>query len=514
MKKAVALCTLLAMMLSLCFGGGVLAATEVLFGDVDGNQRIDASDALLTLQHSVQLRTLSEDELERADVDDDGKANAADALLILQRSVGLPVVFLADAMEAGEQFPYFSRGTSLGTFSRNLNNTEYVYAASKEDYLSYRALLETMGYTLYQQNSIAGNWFATYQSPSGLLHTYYVPSSRTVRIVEDVTSPWGWMESTSQGEFCDITLAQLTPDYRSGWGNMYVLTLEDGRFVIFDGGMDAIGTDHDTLYHYLQMKNIRPDGIVIAAWILTHEDADHYGGIRGFARAHSDKVTLEQFWLNPSPYSGFIDPLLSEMLELHSDPEVVVLHTGQKFSRGGVDFEVLYTGDDWYPKPGVSSNENNDASLVLRLTVDGQRVLMTGDIMELASDIVCDMYGRELKSEIVQASHHGCEDGTVTEEFYDLVDPRVMLWPCSSGNFVGWWDYDVNYHILFERNVQESLIADVTVKELPLPYRGLESLKQWDIDPKGTITEITEEYNEILGFIYTMVYTPDRLPPE
>ena len=51
--------------------------------------KIDATDALAVLQHSVKLTTLSGDAFQAADVDGNGKIDATDALTILQYSVKL-----------------------------------------------------------------------------------------------------------------------------------------------------------------------------------------------------------------------------------------------------------------------------------------------------------------------------------------------------------------------------------------------------------------------------------------
>lgn len=64
-------------------------ATSAGLGYVNADDRIDAADALLALQHSVNLVTLSEEQFQCADVNADGTVDAADALLILQHSVGL-----------------------------------------------------------------------------------------------------------------------------------------------------------------------------------------------------------------------------------------------------------------------------------------------------------------------------------------------------------------------------------------------------------------------------------------
>ena len=64
-------------------------APDVTYGDVNNDGKIDASDALEALQHSVELKTLEGDAFTAADVTNDGKVDATDALNILQYSVEL-----------------------------------------------------------------------------------------------------------------------------------------------------------------------------------------------------------------------------------------------------------------------------------------------------------------------------------------------------------------------------------------------------------------------------------------
>lgn len=62
--------------------------TETL-GDINGDESINAQDALLALQHSVRLIDLRGDSLVMADMNQSNLVDAQDALLILQKSVNL-----------------------------------------------------------------------------------------------------------------------------------------------------------------------------------------------------------------------------------------------------------------------------------------------------------------------------------------------------------------------------------------------------------------------------------------
>lgn len=58
-------------------------------GDVDGNGRIEASDARLALRYSAKLQTLTAEQQKRADIEGDGRVTASDARLILRKAAKL-----------------------------------------------------------------------------------------------------------------------------------------------------------------------------------------------------------------------------------------------------------------------------------------------------------------------------------------------------------------------------------------------------------------------------------------
>ena len=57
-------------------------------GDVNSDMKVNSSDALLVLQHSVQSIKLTAAQQKLADMNSDSKINSMDALMILQKSVG------------------------------------------------------------------------------------------------------------------------------------------------------------------------------------------------------------------------------------------------------------------------------------------------------------------------------------------------------------------------------------------------------------------------------------------
>ena len=101
MKKLI--CTVLCMALLCCAAlpAAVLAATP---GDVNGDGKISAQDALLILRHAVGKEELSGDALWAADVTGKRDPNAADALCVLQKAVGKRPYFAVERIDpSGEE---------------------------------------------------------------------------------------------------------------------------------------------------------------------------------------------------------------------------------------------------------------------------------------------------------------------------------------------------------------------------------------------------------------------------
>lgn len=84
----------------LSVSGGASAAR---YGDIDGNDSVNSSDALAVLKHSVGVAELSNEALALADVNADGTVNSSDALDILKYSVGILDSFKAEESEVDPQ---------------------------------------------------------------------------------------------------------------------------------------------------------------------------------------------------------------------------------------------------------------------------------------------------------------------------------------------------------------------------------------------------------------------------
>lgn len=328
------------------------------------------------------------------------------------------------------------KGIDLGKGCR----MKYRTGVCRDDYNAFITELKASGaYRVFQENELGENSYTTLVSDEGMLHIYYTARTESVRIISDDLSYTSLPVMDQEFKrISDTSLCVMSMDFShrpvaDGNGMSYVIILPDGRFVIVDGGYP-----HDAcrLYRFLCDNNRRPDGkIVIAGWIITHSHDDHYDCFIQFAKDYAANVELQHFIANPAVkeqfhrgagYDDFLTDGVDEVLDTFGSVRKIRPHTGQIIRLCDVDFEIIYTHEDHYPRilPYL-----NDESTVFRMNVDGQTVLFMGDCDKNTSDILCDTLGDALKSDFIQVNHHGYSGGTV--ELYQTVAPIYALWPTS-----------------------------------------------------------------------------------
>ena len=363
----------------------------------------------------------------------------------------------------------------------------YYSETTADAYRAYRAKLEAAGYTLQQENQIQNNLFATYYNSDVMIHTYYVDYLSAVRVVvESMTTAVLPQQEDPYTKITETTFTMMDLDYEAGnFGNAFIITLEDGSFIVHDGGGDT-GKDKAELYNTLTRLNKRTDGkIVIAAWIISHEHWDHFKNFFDVCNSYSTKVVLEQVIYNVARTSinynsynpgGYVKNGNGNLkgLAILTKCKLTKLHTGQKIQIRNLNIECLYTQEDIYPD---ILHKFNDSCMVTRFSVDGQRFTILGDIEDEASAIIVNMYdAATLKTDILQVAHHGWG---ATTRLYNLFKPTVLMWPTdqksfnsqTAGTSSGYY-YTIDYALAKQTNVKLIVVADGGHKTVSLPMKS------------------------------------------
>ena len=240
-------------------------------------------------------------------------------------------------------------------------------------------------------------------------------------------------------------------------GMGYIVTLEDGSFVLFDGGNPAGGSEDTHIWNLLNAlyrqnhkgkEPTKEDPIRIAAWVVTHSHGDHYAVFRKFLNNYGNRADFRMDYLIGNyPSARAVNCVYNSDIGMMGAPGAIAnlqgvaaftylkVHSGQKYYFANLEVEVLMTYDDLAP---AQIKNQNDTSTVLRFSMqatsdgvtkvgDPYVMIWTGDANNQQSRYMCAMYGDYLKANMVQVAHHGnigCES-----DFYDSVGATVVWFP-------------------------------------------------------------------------------------
>ncbi|MBR2353045.1 MAG: hypothetical protein IKA76_00895 [Clostridia bacterium] len=318
---------------------------------------------------------------------------------------------------------------------------------SKKEFEAFCEKILQSGYVLWQKNEIGVNLFRTYRQNEKELCLAFYPklSGGTMHVFADAHEGTVIIPEAEQYEKVrEATLYNISFDYSQksipdGYGMSYVIALEDGRYIVMDGGYNKSSGSYayERLYRCLSENNQHPSGkIVIAAWFMSHPHGDHYGAFETFTDVYGEDVTIECFVANPYSYKmntegEWFTTKLPTILNRWSIP-LIKPHTGQILTFCNTELEVVFTHENLYPDKNFGAN---NASTVIRLRQNGHTALFSADACAAASKMMVKLYGEELKSEIFQVNHHGHSGGTW--EFYDTVtfEDSYVLWTCPEEFF-------------------------------------------------------------------------------
>ncbi len=359
----------------------------------------------------------------------------------------------------------------------------------EEEFTGYLNMLLENGFKKLAENKIGDNQFIKLINKVTAVTMYYTPNQKAVRIIAEPRQKTTMLEEENKYKSKDIkTLftgfkAENITDF-SGLG--FIIRLDDGSFLIIDGGAGDLDSISSTRLMNI-LKEQSPEGTkkpVIAAWIFTHAHSDHYNLFNSFSVDFHDKVIIEKFCYNFPPYEDIgykeNDSILSLaqfrrcMEEYYPEVPNVRPHTGDKFYIRNAVVEILFTYEDLFPKnyKDNSAGDLNNSSLIFKLEIEGQSMMITGDADNLALNTAYEIFGDYLKSDILQMSHHG-QNGTV--DFYKTVDPTYALLPMSHYDKARFEFNDANKWLVESENIRQFIEFSKYDVTFALPYNPKDS---------------------------------------
>ena len=353
----------------------------------------------------------------------------------------------------------------------------------KDAYLATCSYYLSEGYTAYSKNTVGEACSLVLTRGDELCTVFYSGSSSELYLTTSSLADTLPQVGEEYEKVCEVSVTQHYSEKINGMG--YVVRLEDGSLIIYDGGYD---TDADDLYAIIcEMSPFdRPH---IRAWILTHSHGDHCTAFSVIAQKYAQNIDLDTLIyapVNSLAESGekngydYFDNSLPGHVAMFDRAVLCPVHTGMSFNMAGVTLEVLLTNE--YIGNNKVINDLNEASTITRIVSDDGSVLFTGDIGVAGCDWMVSAYGDALKSDMIQVSHHGCE--TATAEFYDKVAAPVLFWPCNENLFGQYRGELVKQHLIeAEYSVEHILHGYGTVTRV-LSYKP-QAPEYIDLSPKN-----------------------------
>ena len=364
------------------------------------------------------------------------------------------------------------------------DNSYMLYSkdASVEDFQSYLNKAIMSGFLPYVSREVGGNIFETLITDAKYIYMYYRKFDRSVRAIIGPIEMLGEEDCGDYGSIYDPTLSLVGQVETIDCGQGYIFVLPDGRLIIQDGG-SKYGAKPDYMYQAIKQVAPDPDNIIIGAWFISHPHSDHQRGFTEFVANHADdpEFTIERIvanYINKEMYqytrpdgakesnAALVDELRRIAKEEYPEAQFIKAHTGQVYNFGSSSVEIIYTVEDYLP--AEMFNYVNSASLVIRVTVEDTSVMLLADTTHVSGQIIENMFGNHLKSDMVQLAHHGMAPSNAS--LYRCIQADVLLWPSTykhAGSRYGQYSSTINAALEYAEDVY---VSDVTVTTLTLPY--------------------------------------------
>ena len=377
----------------------------------------------------------------------------------------LTMDMLPDLSALGTVSEEYNCGPGLASDQGGYTNEDsflkVISETSKEKFDAYIESLTAAGFGLISKITSDGDDYYSFSKYGRLLYVYYSHRINEVRVIcdnsSDALSKISYDYQVKEGETLEFYQYSInyTENNQKGFdpveyteaggmncGMLYFLKTADNKLIMIDGGytsqMSATAKKHLLNYLYEITGTPAKEKITIATWFITHAHGDHTSGARDFISSFHNNINLESVIFNFPSYqviSGEYDAntfTLKEVINRYY-PNVLYhkLHTGEEFSLGGIDVEVLYTHEDSVGTNGVTRivDDFNSTSTVLRFTLNGKTFTILGDINKYAQETIVALHsGEYMKSDLVQAAHHGYN---YIGQVYKMISAEIVVFPQS-----------------------------------------------------------------------------------
>ena len=214
-----------------------------------------------------------------------------------------------------------------------------------------------------------------------------------------------------------------------GQGDCFVVNDGNNDIYISDCGSTTVQNVGKTrLLPFLKSKGWgKVDTIFIS-----HMDKDHVNGVNDLLKCA--EITIGRIIISASYKSDKLNCAeLEELKELAKmrDIKLFYMKKGDEIVGKDISFRCIYpTGEE-------DIEDQNEASIVMRMDYKGLSMLFTGDIAGSTEEKIIDSTGKDiLDCDILKVCHHGSKNSS-TDDFLKKVSPKLYLISCGLMNRYG-----------------------------------------------------------------------------
>ena len=161
---------------------------------------------------------------------------------------------------------------------------------------------------------------------------------------------------------------------------------------------------------------------------ISHFDSDHVGGILTILEEIKvGQVVINKQIQNSENYEQFLKIVKEKRIKVKQ------VKKGDRVNiEKNLFFDIL-----WPIEKQITENPLNNNSMVAKLQYKNFSMLFTGDIEEIAEkEILKNVSKEKLKADVLKVAHHGSKTST-TNEFLNLVKPKIALIGVGKNNNFG-----------------------------------------------------------------------------
>lgn len=384
--------------------------------------------------------------------------------------------------------PKYEGGGEVKAFRNCDQSMSYcvqAYGADVEDYNAYIEKLESFGFFKHYSTEASKSFFSIYTDGYNILNVSYIEHEDPFKknsIVKYVSIAVDTVCNSALPPICGKTEKITdTEMVMVGTQALFIIRLEDGRFIIVDGGVEnsPCGSNIEYIYQWLTEKNVLEGKPVIAAWIITHAHADHIAGTLRFGQKYFADVVLERIITNfpgthrleeviddpPHNYRWINNMYNIAVNGCFSSAKTVVAHIGQKFEFGNCGIEILWTQENLNDRTMVWGNL---MSTIFKVYTPAGDMIFIGDQCHEACKLALAICPDWIKADFVQYGHHSFYSGSHT--FFTHTGAKYAIWTNSYENIAKACNYGMpGYNAVYPNNGIISIAP--TNKEMAITLR-------------------------------------------